>query len=152
MPSIVPAPRKVTDLADWSGLELFAATVLLEAEGEPDEGKVGVAWVIRTRMDLKKATVHAVILQAYQFSCWNLDYAGLRKARLTAPDPVIWERCWRAAAGALWRLVADPTGGADHYLNEVVTRQGRPDGTLPTWFDPERVTCRIGRHTFLRLG
>jgi N-acetylmuramoyl-L-alanine amidase len=152
MAALVPAARKVTDPADWSGLELLAATVLLEAEGEPDEGKLAVAWVVRTRMDAKKATVHDVALAPYQFSCWNADGAGMRKARLTAPDPVNWERCWRAAAGALWRMLPDPTARADHYLNEQLTRETRSDGGLPSWFDSAKVTARLGHHTFLRLG
>jgi len=152
MPPLVPTPRKVTDPADWPGLELLAATILLEAESEPDEGRVAVGWVVRNRMDARKVGVHEICLAPSQFSCWNADYAGMRKARLTAPDPAIWERCWRAAAGAYWRLIPDVTDSADHYLNEALTRQGRANGDLPAWFDPARVTVRLGRHTFLRLG
>ena len=49
--SLFPSPPASVDLRDWADMELYAATVLLEAEGESEEGKVAVAWVIRTRMD-----------------------------------------------------------------------------------------------------
>jgi spore germination cell wall hydrolase CwlJ-like protein len=142
MPPLVPAARKVTDPTDWSGLELLAATVYLEAEGEPDEGKVAVAWVIRNRMDRNQKGVRETILAPYQFSCWNADYAGQRKARLTAPDPVVWERCWRAAAGAFWRLLPDPTDGARHYYNPALAS--------PEWSEMAAARIRIGRHVFLK--
>jgi spore germination cell wall hydrolase CwlJ-like protein len=138
---IVPTPRKVTDPADWADLELMAATVYLEAEGETDEGKVAVAWCIRNRMDAGARRAREVILQPYQFSCWNSDYSGQRKARLTAPDPPVYERCWRAAAGALWRLLPDPTGGARHYYNPALAS--------PEWAEMATARIRIGHHIFL---
>ena len=59
---------------------------------------------------------------------------------------------WKAAAGALWDLTADPTAGADHYLNVELTKKIRPDHGLPSWFDPAKVTVVLSRHTFLKLG
>lgn len=150
--SLFPDPPKNVDPRTWPEMLLYVGTVLLEAEGEPDEGKVAVAWVIRNRMDAEAKTVAGVCLAPMQFSAWNDDYAGMRKARLTAPDPKMWERCWRAACGAFWRLLPDPTAAADHYLNVELTRESRKDGSLPAWFDPAKVTARIGHHTFLRLG
>ena len=69
-----------------------------------------------------------------------------------APDPGRWASCWRAAVAAYYRLIPDPTHGADHYLNPTLTRQIRFDHSLPTWYDPDKVTLRVGRHEFLRLG
>ncbi len=69
--------------------------------------------------------------------------------------------CWRAAAGALWRLLEDPIGGATFYLNIEATKAARARHDLPSWAaDPEdatrihqaRITGVIGRHTFLREG
>src|SRR4030065_221810 len=79
-------PPVFTNLNDWPGLALYAATIFLEAEGETDEGKIAVAWVIRNRMDEYKKDIHGIILMPKQFSCWNEDYEGLRKARLTSPQ------------------------------------------------------------------
>ena len=150
--SLFRPPPASQDLRDWSDMELYAATVFLEAEGEPEEGKVAVAWVIRNRIDAKTTTIREIALAPWQFSCWNPDYAGQRKVRLTVPDPERWASCWRAAVGAYYRLLPDPTAGADHYLNPVLTRQTRSDHSLPRWYDPDRVTLRVGRHEFLRLG
>lgn len=160
-----PKPPLTVDPGDWTGMELYAATVLLEAGGEPDPGKLGVAWVIRNRMTRTRGDVHAVVLgpdrraagdgQPWEaFSCFNDDAVGLRQAHLRAPDPAVWERCWWAASAAYWQLLPDPTQGATFYLNVPLTRQiRRRHGSatdLPSWYDPARVTAEIGKHTFLR--
>ena len=93
--SLFRPPPASQDLRDWSDMELYAATVFLEAEGEPEEGKVAVAWVIRNRIDAKTTTIREIALAPWQFSCWNPDYAGQRKVRLTVPDPERWASCWR---------------------------------------------------------
>lgn len=161
--NLVPAFPLIGEPGQWDALSLLAGTIFLEAEGEPVEGKVGVAWVIRNRMDARKLTLAQVILgpegkawgdgRAFEpFSCWNDDYQARALARLaTAETSVTIADCWRAAAGVLWRLIPDPTCGATAYLNVEATRKLR-GGTLPAWFDPNRVTCTIGRHTFLALG
>ena len=144
----------------WPELSIYAATVLLEAEGEPEQGKLAVAWVIRNRMDQQSASIRTVILgkdglaqgdgKPYEgFSCWNDDYVAMRVARLTNPDPVMVEICWRVACAAYWRLIPDPAHGATFYLNPDLTRQIRPDHKLPSWYDPKRVKLRVGHHEFL---
>lgn len=144
----------------WPELSLYAATVLLEAEGEPELGKLAVAWVIRSRMDQQRAPIQTVILGKDQlaqgdgkpyeaFSCWNDDYVAMRVARLANPDPVITEICWRVTCAAFWKLVPDPTHGATFYLNPELTRQIRLDHKLPSWYDPKRVKLRVGHHEFL---
>ena len=159
--SLFADPPQAVDPGTWPEMALLAAMVLLEAEGEPEIGQLAVAWVARNRMDSQKASARVVILGKDQlaqgdgkpyeaWSCFNDDYVGMRKARLTAPDPVRWERAWRCACAAYWKLVPDPTGGANHYLNEELTRKIR-GGSLPTWFDASKVTVRINLHSFLRL-
>lgn len=158
-PRVDPASEPGT----WPGLALTAATIFLEGEAEPAAGRVAIAWVIRNRADRLPAeadVAHRVILGPDRvaagdgkpweaFSCWNDDYVAQRRKRLTAPAAGVWELCWRAAAGAWWRLLPDPTGGATFYLNVELTLKIRPDKTLPKWFDPARVTATIGAHTFL---
>lgn len=143
-------PRPVIDPHEWPGMELYAATILLEAEGEPEIGKQGVAWVIRNRLDERRASLYDVILAPYQFSCWNSDYSGQRKARLTGVNIPLWESCWQIATGVYYRWIPDPTMGANHYLNVAVTKQMN-NGRLPSWYDPLKVTMNLGRHTFLKL-
>lgn len=157
--TLLPEPPR-PDAVGADDLSLLATTVFLEGEGEPDEGKVAIAWTIRNRMDASRRTARKVILgpdglvegdgRAYEaFSAWNDDYVRQRTARLIAPDPVLWDRCWRAAACALWRLQPDPTGNAVFYLNVELTRKIRQLHDLPSWYDPARVTLRSGHHEFL---
>ena len=158
MTPLVPVfPQSLIPLG-WDVLTLLSATIFLEAEGESDEGKVAVGWVIRNRSDLWKQELSKVMLAPQQFSCWNKGYAPLALTRLTQARGPALVACWRAAAGALWRLIPDPTGGAVHYLNIEATKAGRPAHDLPPWAgtatdpfhaDPERVTAVIGNHTFL---
>ena len=161
--SLFPLPPAEVDPGLWPEMLLYASTILLEAEGEPDPGPLGVGFVIRNRMDQVHASIRAVILGAdglaqgdgrpwEGFSCFNDDYVEQRKARLTAPDPGRWERAWRAACSAYWHLVPDPTFGAWFYLNPELTRKIRPKHDLPPWYDPARVTIRINKHEFLTLG
>lgn len=146
----------------WDRLTLLAATVALEAEGEPEDGQLAVAFVATNRARLWTMSLHAVILgpdqRAYDdarafeaFSCWNDDYrvrAGARLATLGAFEPA-----WRAAARALWPrdfIADDPSRGATYYLNVPLTRKLRPARDLPAWFDAAKVTVMLGQHTFLR--
>ncbi len=143
----------------WPALTLCAATVLLEAEGESEQGQLAVAWVIRTRVDRhpmlerdpEADLLRAVILAPKQFSCWNESGRLQALERLKFANSRTWEACWKAAVSAWWRLVPDPTQGATNYLNVELTRQGRPQHDLPPWVDMNRMTVVIGAHTFLRL-
>ena len=137
--------------AEWDDLTLLAAMVFLEAEGEPEDGQLGVGWVARNRSDRWRQLLTSVILAPMQFSCFNQEYfSTMGQARLTTAEERA-ESCWKAAASALWRLSPDPTFGADHYLNVEATKTARKKHDLPAWFDPAKVTVAIGRHTFLRL-
>jgi spore germination cell wall hydrolase CwlJ-like protein len=160
-PGLLPVPNPDQASESWPTMVLYAAVVLLEAEGEPDEGQLGVAWVVRNRVD-RRWPAHAsvpevevlngVLLAPYAFSCLLPAYAPQRQARLTGMDPHRWEMAWKWTAAAWWRLLPDPTSGASHYLNEAVTRAGRPKHDLPTWFEEDKIVARIGRHTFLTVA
>lgn len=124
-------------------LLLLAATVKQEAEGEPWEGQLGVAWVIMNRAVRRGRSIADVVFDPHDFSAWNTD--SPTRLRLDDIEPEVWAGCYKAACAAYFALVPDPTRGADHYLNpEAVVR-------LPSWYDPAKVTARIGRHKFLRL-
>lgn len=47
---------------------------LQEAGGEPFEGKLAVAYVIRNRL-IRWGSVTDVIFAPFQFSCWNTESA-----------------------------------------------------------------------------
>jgi len=147
---IAPRPDLTRAHPFWPELTLYAATVYLEAGGEPDAGKLAVAWVIKNRMVRRDQSIATVILAPAQFSCWTIPASA--EARLARLDTVAWDRCWWAMAAAYWAFLPDPTQGAGYYLNEIVTREGREHHDLPAWFSEDRVTVRIAQHTFLRLG
>lgn len=162
---VVPAFPLIAEPGDLDRLTLLAETIYLEASGEPDDGKLGVGYVVVNRGE----DVHAVILgkdrKAYDdsrpyeaWSCWNDNERVRAQARLaTAAGPAL-EASWRAAAAALWRLLPDPTSGATFYLNVPLTLKIR-DGTLPAWatdptdptrVDESKVLAVLGRHHFLK--
>ena len=166
---LVPPFPLLGEPGGWDALTLVSATCFLEADGEPVEGLLGVAWVIRRRALEWKIGWHAAILgpegQAYDdgkafepFSCWNEDYRVIAHARLSSASFERAEPCWKAAAGALWGLLADPVNGATHYLREDLTKKIR-GGTLPAWaadpgdpttLNPALVRATVGHHVFLK--
>lgn len=145
-------------------LTIMAATVYMEARGEPFIGKCAVAHVImnRTRENLGPIDV---VLAPWQFSCWNTD-SPTRRFLDFMNTTGEWEECVAAAAHALFRRwyfdqhtpLADPSGGAIFYLNVELTKSLR-GGTLPKWaahpddntrINADKVTTVVGRHTFMK--
>lgn len=156
---IVPPFPLMGDPGEWPEIILMAATVFLEAEGEPEAGQVAVAHVIRNIAENEWLSIPQVILgregkawgdgRAYErFSCFNDDYQDRARARLAGAPDASAARAWQAAAAGYWRLTPDPSMGACFYLNVPLTRKIR-GGTLPAWFDPAKITATHGRHTFL---
>ena len=135
---------------------LAAMTIWLEAGGEPQAGRVGVAEVIRNRMHRHGRTLAAILFQPWQFSCWNTDDPRRAHAMQLEEDAPGVTECllaWKTA-----REGSTVVQGALYYLNPEVTVVLRA-GTLPPWatdpsdssrLDESLVTARIGRHAFLR--
>lgn len=128
-------------------LHLFAWTILLEAAREPWEGQLGVAYVIMNRLKTGyrgKTTLEQVILDPWQFSCWN---DGAREARLRQNRMAgivrssEGRRCIITAITAFDELAEDPTKGARHYHATYVS---------PSWADPGKITLRAGAHIFYK--
>lgn len=131
--------------------ELLAITLVGEAGGEGDQGMLAVGNVIvnRAKKNFTGRTVSDVIMSPRQFSVWNNQRPEtLYNAR---KDTDVYRRADRIAGELLSGRASDVTGGADHYLNEVVTRQGRSDGSLPSWYRKGKITRKIGKHTFLKI-
>lgn len=133
---------------------VLSLTVWGEARGEPVEGQVAVAWVIKNRAAKRKQTIQKVCLAPWQFSCWWEDSANATMLAARAetmlsghimPEPrwlALLQRCHQVLVGA----IPDPTGGADHYLTTTLYR----GEDAPTWAGAMPVVATIGRHTFLK--
>lgn len=131
----------------YENLLLLAATVKMEAEDQPQEGKLAVAYVVMNRVRQKHKSITDIVLQRLAFSAWNAD--SPTRQRLDEWTEELWDDCFKASVAAYYQLVPDPTKGATHYLNEALTRKIR-GGTLPPWVEAMTKTVVIGQHTFLK--
>ena len=123
---------------------LAAITIFQEAEGEPFEGKVAVAEVIRNRMArrfMSDGTVAGTVLRAFQFSGFNtMSSNRVRSFKIDADNPIV-EDCLRAWATA--RMGSNTVKGADSYVN-----LGLAD---PKWARGKKPVASVGRHSFYRV-
>lgn len=152
--SRAPEPDNLLAQNEYPDLMLLACTVLGEAEGESDDGKIAVAWTVINRAEDSKRRwpkdIGAVCLQPFQYSAWqNPRRLSVMRTPRIHVSPTIWEACFKAACGAMFKLLPDPTGGATHYLNEHVVLA--TVGKLPSWFHEAAVTVRMDAHTFLAI-
>jgi len=143
----------------FDDLTTLAATIEMEAGGEPFAGKLAVGMVIVNRTEQWRQSLLDVLFKDRQFSAWNNQ--SPTRLRLDTIPPAAWQEDLAAASGALFRTelgIADPSRGAVFYLNVPATKAGRGDGTLPEWCrdpaDPTKlneakVLVVLGRHTFL---
>ena len=119
-----------------STLTLLALAVYLEARGEGAIGQAAVVHVVRNRvLDPRwPNSIRGVLLQPWQFSCFN-DWDG------TVPDAFVTQKAtWVSRVIAAWRM-RDVTDGATHYHADYVA---------PRWAQAMVHTVTYGRHIFYR--
>ena len=134
--------------------DVAARTLVQEVRGEPLEGQIAVAWVLKNRLADGRwgKTLSSVCLWHAAFSGWwcprqadgkpyydpNFAYA----CGLQDDDPMV-EHMLEILAEVLPADPAiDPTDGATHYCNlDVVS---------PPWAQGATQTVKIGRHTFFK--
>jgi N-acetylmuramoyl-L-alanine amidase len=144
----------VTDLAltDHHALGL---TLWGEARGEPIEGKIAVANVIRNRLKSGRwgETYRGVCLWPWQFSCWKkeggeanyMDVQRLARALVdgeTPEDNVLRECLW-IAHGMVGEWITDNVKGATHY--HVASMNPKP-----SWAIGKTPVCSIHAHDFYK--
>ena len=130
-------------MAHLPELEVYAKTVYAEARGEPEEGQIWVAWVIKNRARMNRDywgrnRVKDVCLCPGQFECWN------NRNDIEIREPQIYQRIrqlTREIYGAPHG--SDPTRGSDHYHNPA--KEGRPD-----WVNNCVFVRTIRNHDFYR--
>jgi N-acetylmuramoyl-L-alanine amidase len=139
--------------------QIFALTLWAEGRGEPIEGRIAIACVIRNRMFHGKwgDTYGKVCLAPYQFSCWRpqgglenykvLQALALKvsKGEPTA-DPIYLECTW-VARGIMDEVIRDRVKGATHYYSP----EGMiPRDRVPSWALGLEPVAIIGRHLFFK--
>lgn len=124
---------------------LAVVTIMQEAAGEPYEGKLAVAEVIRRRAERRfqsDGTVAGTVLRAYQFSGWNTkpDHLRIRTVQLHDTDRGVEDatKAWRQSA--LVSVVPD----AVLYCNLDILP------SPPSWATEAKFVKQIGHHSFYR--
>jgi len=131
--------RQVFDERDY-----LVRTIVFEASGEPELGKVAVAYVVLNR---KKSgrwgdSIKAVVTCPGQFEPWDTRRKQIKE--LSAND-LRYQSAALVADAVLSGQTPDPTAGATHFLNPIIVRERR-GGSLPSW--ASGAGQPIGRHTF----
>lgn len=129
--------------------ELFAKTLVAEADSESREGQLAVASVIMNRVNAKRARqfgvgIKGVILKPWQFSCWNDNNLSAKqyaqkmfKVNRTNGTYNYWIDNIKSVIDGNSN---DPTNGALYYFNPKLVK--------PSWAKKFRHLCTIGNHTF----
>jgi spore germination cell wall hydrolase CwlJ-like protein len=138
----------MSDLREHGRLNLLTALLWGEARGEPIEGKLAVAWVVRNRVLDRRwpDNYEDVILQPWQFSCFlpgDPNRHSVLNALMASGNwgDAAWKECRYAAMGIISNWVRDMTKGANHY-NTL--------GCDPKWDDRMVKTVVIGHHEFFK--
>ena len=130
----------------FSDIAFAAATIWQEARGEPYEGKLAVAEVIRNRMRARYAsdgTVVGTVLRPRQFSGWNADDPNrIPSIKLDDAERIVAE-CLSAWKEAVEKNTDVAQGALLYYAPALV---------VPVWARSCREVARIGRHVFLIPG
>jgi spore germination cell wall hydrolase CwlJ-like protein len=138
------------DLHNLDDVTLLALLVYGEARGEPIEGQVAVACVVRNRVKQSNKPWQDVMLQPLQFSCFNSDDPNLQKILALAEKPElggrILQQCRWVAEGVYGELILDNTGGATHYVTHPLYTSPK----APEWVHELQFCGAVGRHVFLR--
>lgn len=136
---------------------ILCLTIYGEARGEPIEGQIGVACVIRNRLKDAKhrwgTSYRDVCLQKAQFSCWSpkggeanheavLDAASVLLNH--GPTPPLLEQCCWLALGISKGAILDNVKGANHY--HAIGMQPRPQ-----WAQSYVAITQKAQHVFYKL-
>ena len=119
---------------------IAALNIWMEARGEPFQGKVAVAEVMRNRLKSGRwgKTIVQVVLAPYQFSGWNTNDSNRIQALLLDDSDPQYQECVRA-----WNTSKASTNfarGALYYFN--------PKLAAPSWAKPQNLLVTIGNHQF----
>jgi spore germination cell wall hydrolase CwlJ-like protein len=164
--------RTLKNLSDWPAERIQLLRAVLR--GEPFEGKIAIACVIRNRVNNPGwwgRDVVSVCTAPAQFTCWHDGQAarvralalGLSTSPLGGSEPegskprsrntepegdetdAAFAQCLDIARDVLAGAYRDHTGGADHYHTASMDLP-------PPWARGKTPLIRIGAHLFYKLG
>jgi len=123
---------------DLTATEVLALTIYGESRGEPIQGQIAVACVIRNRVARRNKTYEEIP---------NLPVLKEFGDKMKLGEPIdnifINQAIW-VAKGIIQDHILDNTRGADHYLTNALYSSGNVQ-----WAKKLTMTRLIGNHTFL---
>jgi N-acetylmuramoyl-L-alanine amidase len=134
-PPVYPKPITALDL------DTAARTVWAEARGEPADGMLAVAWVIRNRAEKGGwfgEGIAGVCKKPWQFSAWNKNDPNRKKLLELKTDSMGYQQALCAVAQALVSE-DDITQGSKHYHTKAI---------VPHWVEDAKPVLNIGNHLF----
>jgi len=143
-------------LKELSDVEIVALTIIGEARGEPVEGQIAVANVIRNRIIKSRAVKYwQVVLEPKQFSCWNEFDANYHYLVDLATLMLNGQKLYEAVQvqiiyitrGVLGNELMDNTRSAHYYMTTNLFNSDK----RPSWAKVIKTQKRIGNHTFFDL-
>ncbi len=146
----------VTPLDELPDRIILATLIWGEARGEPVEGQIAVACVVRNRLRMHALPTprwRDLCLAPAQFSCFNADdpnYPKVQKAAamlMTASPTADLQQALWIADGVMSGQAQDNTHGATHYVTLALYRTG-----APTWAQGRPIRATIGSQVFLEAA
>jgi N-acetylmuramoyl-L-alanine amidase len=139
-------------MTSLSDRDIVALTLYGEARGEPLDGKLAVASVLRNRLRDGRwgRTYESVCLKPKQFSCWNASDPNHRVLMQMAAalgrgeqiDDPTYRTCEWIADGLMWNVFESNVGKSTHYFAK---RMKDP----PKWAAAGEFVVTIAGHHFL---
>lgn len=135
--------------------DALCLTVWGEARGEPIEGKIAVAAVMRNRLvaGYRGAKSYVDVCTAHaQFSAWTDEAAQMQAEQDVLSgdpslehhaDPVL-RLCWEIARATIAGLLPDPTHGSNHYYAVSIP--------APFWASGVSPLASLGAHRFFNVA
>jgi spore germination cell wall hydrolase CwlJ-like protein len=134
------AAEPQVDIAEEIGC--LALNIYFEARGEPDLGKIAVAYVVLNRVADKRfpATVCDVVRQGGEQRLHRCQFSWWCDGRSDTPrDTRSWQQVQAVARQVYWGFSPDPTAGALWY---------HADSISPSWDHVFNRGPQIGQHIF----
>ena len=149
----------IKHLEQLSPIEALELTIIGEARGEPIEGQIAVACVIRNRLKhnpSKYEDYRDVCFENRQFSCWNngspeegflqdLVDKIVANQESDIVDPYLIQCMW-VAEGISENKIQDNTSGAKNYITASLFKEARP-----SWAIKAYDFRTYGKHIFFKV-